>query len=203
MKKLGIIIIFLLAPVFCCARIGWSFSSFSFLAGQQYRYNQKSILAAELQYDFFHTSCIERPVYYGASISYAQTKNFSELGLKGMWNPIRIILMANNYFRFYPYIFAQANYFSPNQSRDFVSGMSSIGNYGIRPGIGLAGNLPELRVLNFRCHVQVGYHKPFANTGTFTNSLVVEFKVGVGINVLTIKRNSQNNGETAILKPFF
>jgi hypothetical protein len=200
MKKPAIIIIFLLLPVFCSARIGWSFSSFSFLAGQQYRYNQKSILVAELQYDFFRTSCIERPVYYGASISYAKTNNFTEFGLKGMWNPTRRILMANNYLRFYPYMFAQANYYSQNQSDSFASGMSSIGNYGIRSGIGITGNLPELRVLNFRYHVQVGYHQPFANTGTFANSLVVEFKVGVGINVLAIKRNSQNKGETAMLK---
>ena len=202
MKK-SLIIFLLFVPVICFARIGWSFSSYSFLFGQQYRYNQKSIFTAELQYDFFRTSCTVRPVYYGASITYSEINNYSELGFKGMWNPTRIIIMANNILRFYPYMFTQANYFPQDQRGGFTSGMRSIGNYGVRTGIGLAGNFPELKILNFRCHIQLGYHQSYTISETFSNSLVVEFKIGAGINVLAIKRKSHNSDETTMLHSQF
>jgi hypothetical protein len=186
----------LILPLTSDAKFGWSFTDYSLLAGQQYRFSQRPLLAFEFQYDRFHTSCLRQRKYFGIGANYSFNDNYSELGLKAMWNPTRLTILASRSTKFYPYLFGQGNYYQTKAQNPLTTENKPNNGFGFRPGLGLTGNLREDKVLSIRTYLQLGYNIPFDKTQIFKNSLTLEFKLGFGINSRRIKRNQQMDIET-------
>lgn len=184
----------------CDAKFGWSFTDYSLLAGQQYRFGQRPLWTFEFQYDRFSTSCLRQRKYFGIGANYSFNNNNSELGLKAMWNPTRLTILASRSTKFYPYLFGQGNYFQKNTQNSLTTENKPINGFGFRPGLGLTGNFREDKVLSIRTYLQLGYNIPFDKTQNFKNSLTLEFKLGFGINARRIKRNQQKDIETEQLE---
>lgn len=170
---------------------------YSLLVGQQYRFGQRPLWSFEIQYDRFSTNCLRQRKYFGIGANYSFNDNYSELGLKAMWNPTRLTVLVNRSTKFYPYLFGQGNFIQSIAQNPLTIENKPINNYSFRPGLGLTGNFREDKILILRTYIQVGYNIPFDNnTQNFKNSLTLEFKLGIGINARQIKKNKQKDIET-------
>lgn len=181
----------IILPLTCFGKFGWSFADYSILAGQQYRFGLRPLWNFELQYDKYSKSCIHQSHYFGFGLNYSFNDNQTELGLKGMWNPTRFKIMVSRTVKFYPYLFGQGNFLQTKITDPITTENKQITGYSIRPGLGLSGNIRDNKTLCIRTSLQVGYDIPFDNAQSFKNSLTLEFKVGIGINVRRLKRNKQ------------
>lgn len=180
----------------CEAQFGWSFKDYSLLAGQQYRLGQRALWAFEFQYDRYGRSCIEQKKYCGIGVNYSFNKSYKELGLKVMWNPTRLTILASRSTKFYPYLVGQVNYIQTNAHNSFEVENKFQTSFGFRPGLGITGNFRENKVLSIRTYLQLGYNIPFENSQNFSNSLTLELKLGFGINTIQLIRNQQKDIET-------
>lgn len=181
----------LIIPLTCDAKFGWSFTDYSLLVGQQYRFGQRPLWAFEFQYDRFSTNCLKQRKYCGIGANYSFNDNYSEIGLKAMWNPTRLAVLASRSTKFYPYLFGQGNFIQTKTQNPLTAENKPINSYSFRPGLGLTGNFREDKVLSIRTYIQLGYNIPLENAQNFKNSLTLEFKLGIGINARRIKRNQQ------------
>ncbi len=179
----------------CEAKLGWSFADISILSGQQYRYGQRSLWSLEVQYDRVHKNCRMHRKYFGFAANYSFNENYSERGLKVMWDPINSSFPISRMSRFYPYIFGQGNY-SQEKSNDLLTSENKlINSYSFRPGLGLTANFKEPNLLSLRAYIQVGYNLPINHTPNFKNSLIFEFKVGVGLHARRLRRQKEVEAE--------
>jgi hypothetical protein len=194
LKKV-IIILTLILPLTCDAKFGWSFTDYSLLAGQQYRFGQRPLWSFEFQYDKFSSSCLRHTHYKGIGVSYNFNDNQTEFGLKGMWNPTNWTVLASRSTKFYPYLFGQGNFIQTKTPSTIAGENKQIKSYSFRPGLGLTGNFLENKVLNIRTYLQLGYNIPSSNGQNFKNSLTLEFKLGFGINSRRINKNHQKEIE--------
>lgn len=153
-------------------------------------FGQKPLWSVDFQYDRYSKTCINRTHYFGLGIVYAKNRNYEELGAKVMWNPTRVVLVASRTAKFYPYLFGQANYI-----RLIPQVNGAFNGYGVRPGIGITGNLRDDQLVNIRTHLQVGCTIPLDNLPTNKVSLAIELKVGLGINAKRLKRNAEGAEE--------
>lgn len=177
----------IILPLTCLGRSGWSFADYSILAGQQYRFGQRPLWNFELQYDKYSKSCLHQSHYFGFGLNYSFNDIQTEYGLKCMYNPTRYKIMASRTVKFYPYLFGQGNYIQTKSLDPITTENKQINKYGFRSGLGLSGNIREDKVLCIRTSLQVGYNIPLENAQSFKNSLMLEFKVGVGINTKRLK----------------
>jgi hypothetical protein len=178
-------------PMTCLAKFGWSFSDYSILAGQQYRFGQRPLWNFEFQFDKYSSSCLHQSHYFGIGLNYSFNENQTELGLKGMFNPTHFKIMVSRTIKFYPYLFGQGNFIKTKYLDQITNESKQISNYGFRPGLGLTGNIREDKVLSIRLSLQVGYNISFDNSQSLKNSLTFEFKVGFGINSRRLSRNKR------------
>ncbi len=187
----------LILPLTCDAKFGWSFTDYSLLAGQQYRFGQRPLWSFEFQYDRFSTNCLRQRKYFGIGANYSFNDKYNEHGLKAMWNPTRLTVLVSRSTKFYPYLFGQGNFIQTKTQNPLTTENKPRNSYSFRPGLGLTGNFREDKILSLRTYIQVGYNIPFDNnTQNFKNSLTLEFKLGIGINARHIKRNKQKDIET-------
>lgn len=175
----------------CLGKFGWSFADYSILAGQQYRFGQRPLWNFELQYDKYSSSCLHQSHYFGIGLNYSFNDNQTEFGLKGMLNPTHFKIMVSRAVKFYPYLFGQGNFIQTKSFDPITTESKQISNYGFRPGLGLTGNIREDKILSIRTSLQVGYNILLNNGQSLKNSLTLEFKVGVGINLRRLKRNKR------------
>lgn len=194
--KQAIIILTLILPLTSNARFGWSFTDYSILAGQQYRFEQRPLWSFEFQYDKCSKHCLRETHYRGIAVNYSFNNNQTEIGLKGMWNPTNWTVLASSSTKFYPYLFGQGNYLQTKSQDPITAENKQINSYNFRPGLGLTGNFREDNVLNIKTYLQLGYNIPFNSTQNFKNALTLEFKLGFGINTRRLKRNQQKELET-------
>ncbi len=180
----------------CDAKFGWSFTDYSFLCGQQYRFGQPSLWSFEFQYDKFSKSCTRQTHYYGIGANYSYNDNQSELGIKYMWNPTFLKIMVSRSTKFYPYLFGQGNFIQTKSQDQISTENKQINSYSLKPGLGLTGNFRDYKVLSIRTYLQIGYNISYDFPQNFKNSLTLEFKMGFGINARQIKRNKQIDTET-------
>ena len=177
------------------AKFGWSFTDYSFLAGQQYRYRIGPLWSFEYQYDRYRSNCLTQKRYFGLGVNYSFNGAYKEFGLKCMWNPTRLIIMTSRTIKFYPYIFGQGNYIVSKNYYNNTAEANLVSTYGFRPGLGLTGKIREDKALSIRTYLQVGYNIPFDSDHNLKNSISVEFKVGFAINSRKMKRNKQSTEE--------
>lgn len=178
------------------AKFGWSFTDYSFLAGQQYRYKIGPLWSFEFQYDRYRSSCLTQKRYLGLGANYSFNGAYNEWGLKCMWNPTRLIIMTSRTIKFYPYIFGQGNYIVSKNYDNNTAETNLVSSYGFRPGLGLTGKIREDHALSIRTYLQVGYNIPFDSDQNFKKSISVEFKVGFALNSRKMKRNKQSIEES-------
>lgn len=176
MKKLfaPIIIILLLLPLSSNARVGWGFSNYSLFYGGLYHLQGGYMQNVEILYDRSIRSCVSRTPHFGIGANVSFNSNYSEFGLKGLYNPTRITYWFSRNLHLFPYIYAQANYSVSNldqQDRSY---------YGFRPGVGIITN-NDRGTSMFRLLVQIGYNFN-AYSKEVANGLSVELKLGIGIN---------------------
>jgi hypothetical protein len=112
--KKAFIILTLILPMTCDAKVGWSFTDYSLLAGQQYRLGQRPLWSFEFQYDKFIRTCIGRTHYHGIGANYSFNNNQSELGIKFMYNPTSLKIIVSRSIKFYPYYLDKATSFRQN-----------------------------------------------------------------------------------------
>jgi hypothetical protein len=186
----------LLIPLTVEARYGWYFSDISIFGGQQYRFGQYSFWGFELSFDHALKSCIIKPRYYGVGLIYSVNYNQSEIGLKGSWNPTRLVMPITRSIKFYPYIFMQGNMVYTKNNIKIGETDPEYG-YNFRPGLGLTGNFRESSIVSIRTILQVGYNIGTANAKTFKEALAIEVKIGLGLNIIAIKRNKHQNNENS------
>jgi hypothetical protein len=166
---------------------------YSLLAGQQYRFGQRPLGSFEFQYDKYRRSCLRKTHYKGFGVSYNFNDNQFEFGIKGLWNPTHITVMASHSTKFYPYLFGQLNFIQTKSQNSVTNENKHINSYGFRPGIGLTGNFRDYKVLSIRTYLQLGYNISFYNAQNLKNSLTLEFKLGFGINSRRLKDISKKN----------
>lgn len=182
-------------PVICLGKVGWTFNDYSILAGQQYRVGLRPLQNHELQYDNYSTSCTRQSHYLGLGLNYSFNDNIKEFGIKAMYNPTRINIKVTRTIKFYPYFFGQGNFIQTKYTDPISAQNKQINKYGLRPGIGLSGNVRDNKVLNIRTSLQVGYNILFDNAESLKKPLTLEIKVGIGINSKKIKRNRPKEEE--------
>jgi hypothetical protein len=98
--------------------------------------------------------------------------------------------------RLYPYLFGQANFVQTKTQNLITTEDLKVNSYSFRPGLGLTGNFMENNEVSIRTSLQLGYTLPFENIQNSKNPLMLEFKLGLGLNVAKLKRNRQQNAET-------
>ena len=194
--KFLVILLTLILPLTVDAKIGWSFVDYSLMAGQQYRFGQQALLGFDFQYDKCSKSCTRYSNYKGIGVSCNFNNSQTELGIKGMWNPTRLIVFVSRSTKFYPYLFGQGNFIQTKSQNPVTIENKQMNCYNIRPGLGLTGNFRDYKVLSIRTYIQVGYNIPFNSAQNLKNSLTFEFKLGLGLNAMRLKRNQEKELET-------
>lgn len=192
MKKV-LIILLILIPNMTYAVFGWRFKDISFLAGQQYGYNHRPLWALELQFNRFNRSCTRIEKYFGFSTNYAFMNNHYEMGVKTLWNPSNIYFRINRYTNLLPYLYGQANF---SETKTQISNTNQQGisnNFIFRPGIGMTGYFNTFKAINIRTQIQFGYNMINRHSFNIKNNGTIEFKVGFGFNLYTIKHRKYNS----------
>lgn len=112
--------------------------------------------------------------------------NATTYSVKGMYNPTKLLVPLSRKTKFYPYIFGQGNLIQINPSG--TQEQKSTISYDVTTGIGITGDINDFKVVNLRTYLQLGYNMPLHNTTTnFANALLLQFKVGIGINMRRVK----------------
>lgn len=184
------IILLLLLSTVTQARVGWNIQNLSFLYGPSF--NPYSTLNSfELQLDqslmVCHMNFSKLKGYRAISINFSSSNNQIEYGVKGAINPTRSVLHISRGILFVPYIFAQTNYITNNSTHT---------NYwNIRPGIGLTGIIKWNNSFDLRPQIQVGY--TINEYHEKVNGYTFEFKLGIGLNTLHIKKKKTTDKDTS------
>jgi hypothetical protein len=172
----------LILPVICDARRGWAFSDYSILAGPQSRFASQSTWGYDFQYDRFNSTCIRRRNYFGIGVNFALNDHYSEIGLKGMYNPTHYVVQISRNSNLYPYFFLQGNYAKTTVNVQQATEPLTVNGFLYRPGIGISGNFLENRLMSMRTYLQFGMNTQIGTSQNFQSIWVLEFKLGIGFN---------------------
>lgn len=186
-----LVIIFFMAMPFL-SNAGWGGWSFRYISGYyglnyspEFRYGN----SFELLYERGLTNCTVRPKYYAFGVAGNFSKEYTEAGLKGQIIPGHMAWTHVGWQRpgawflqrylFQPYLFCQGNI-----QRQFSSASDEFSKgFNCRPGVGIniSQTHPMMRFAAVRANLQAGY--TFSSLEKKGLPILVEFKVGIGINV--------------------
>ncbi len=168
-----------LVPVLLLGRTGWWNQNYSILYGPAYYYENVFYHSFDFQYDSQKQSCTTGSSFKGFALSSSFDNQLQELGIRGFINPTRISFGISKSIRAFPYMYVQQNMERENKE-------IKKSNLNTRPGIGISGIVGFGNSITSRFQIQGGYslNRDYLDNG---NGLVIEFKVGLGIDLRKVR----------------
>lgn len=181
MKKILVIIWLFTIPLYTSARTGWYFKDYSIMYGGSSSLNNKISYNLEISFDKGWRSCTHNPFYYGFSINSTFDKEFKEYGFKSFLNPTRYSFHLSRRLKIIPHAYLQANI----KKKEIEAKSSSDYNYKV--GLGINSRYFSGNIISVRSTIQVGYvfNDKFISPN---KNLVIEFKIGFGLNSNVFKK---------------
>ena len=187
MKPLLFLVFFLLS-LKCAAFRGFNLNDFSLLVGQQWKKQQTILWSIDFQYENYRKTCTQTKNYIGFGLNHSFRNTESTFGVKLLWNPTKFKLALNRNSALIPYLIGQLDY-----SKQTLKSTSVF-----RTGLGLTGTFCFTQLPNFKASLQATYAIPLQTYQTMYSGVIIECKVGLGINqriYCLFRRNTENGVE--------
>jgi hypothetical protein len=184
MKSIFLLVVGLIS-LQCHAFIGFNLNDFSLLVGQQWKTQNTTLWSIDFQYEKYRKTCTQTNNFFGVGINHTFRNDESIFGVKLMWNPTKLKIAATRQSAIIPYLIGQFDYTKQTLNSTKV----------FKPGVGITGTFYYSHAPNIKASLQSTYAIPLQSYQNLYSGLVIECKIGIGINTRIhpiFKRNTEN-----------